>query len=91
MESFNFKILNIVMSTLVGKGSFLGWKGVKILALNQTHKRTNFFIIWQMFDKKVENYIFSLKNKVGQGSYGSVFAGLNEKTSEKVAVKILAR
>ena len=44
-----------------------------------------------MFDKRVENYIFSLKNKVGQGSYGSVFAGLNEKTGEKVAVKILTR
>jgi hypothetical protein len=33
-----------------------------------------------MWDKKVENYRFSLNNKVGCGSYGQVYAGLDEMT-----------
>ena len=44
-----------------------------------------------MQEKRVEHYIFSLKNKLGSGSYGDVYAGINDKTGEKVAVKILNR
>ncbi|KAM3132941.1 hypothetical protein pb186bvf_014937 [Paramecium bursaria] len=42
-------------------------------------------------DKSVDNYLFNTRNKLGQGSYGEVFAGINKITREKVAIKVLSK
>lgn len=32
-------------------------------------------------DKKIQNYVFSFKAKLGKGAYGTVYLGKHEKTS----------
>jgi serine/threonine protein kinase len=44
-----------------------------------------------MKDKKIAHFVFSERSKIGEGSYGQVFAGINEITGVKVAVKVLSR
>ena len=31
-------------------------------------------------EKKIDNYTFSFSNKLGEGAYGKVYAGINTKT-----------
>ena len=42
-----------------------------------------------MGDKRIDKYLFNINHKIGEGSYASVFKGVNEKTGEKVAIKML--
>ena len=42
-----------------------------------------------MSKKRVENYIYKLNEVLGQGSFGTVYKGYEEKTKEEVAVKVL--
>ena len=35
-------------------------------------------------DKKIQNYVFSFKAKLGKGAYGTVYLGKNEKSSINV-------
>ncbi|CAD8106591.1 unnamed protein product [Paramecium sonneborni] len=44
-----------------------------------------------MREKKVDRFIFKMSDMVGQGSYGQVFKGLDEKTKELVAIKMLSK
>jgi len=37
--------------------------------------------------KKIENWKYSLTDKLGQGTYGKVYKGFNIHTNEPVAVK----
>jgi serine/threonine protein kinase len=39
--------------------------------------------------KKIDNYLVFLDKKIGQGSFGSVYIGEQDKTGLKVAVKML--
>lgn len=39
--------------------------------------------------KKIDKFSFSLKDVIGVGSFGKVFKGKNEKTSDLVAVKMM--
>ena len=39
--------------------------------------------------KKIDNYNFSMKNCLGQGSYARVFKGKKDKTEELVAIKMI--
>ncbi|CAK66613.1 unnamed protein product (macronuclear) [Paramecium tetraurelia] len=44
-----------------------------------------------MGEKKIDKYVFNVKNKAGEGSYATVYKGVNEKTGEKVAIKMLSK
>jgi serine/threonine protein kinase len=44
-----------------------------------------------MQKKKIDNYSIFLNEKLGEGSYGSVYLGEKDKTKEKVAVKMLSK
>jgi serine/threonine protein kinase len=35
-----------------------------------------------------KNYILKAKNKLGSGSFGDIFLGINIKTNEKIAIKL---
>jgi len=39
--------------------------------------------------KKVENYIFSYEWKLGEGSFSEVFKGIDSRTNNTVAVKVI--
>lgn len=39
--------------------------------------------------KKIDNYLVFLDKKIGQGSFGSVYVGEQDKTNLRVAVKML--
>ena len=41
--------------------------------------------------KKIDNYLVFLDKKIGQGAFGSVYIGEQDKTGLKVAVKMLDR
>lgn len=40
-------------------------------------------------DKKVENYLFSLKALLGAGTNSKVYLGLNDKAKTPVAIKVI--
>jgi serine/threonine protein kinase len=42
-------------------------------------------------DKKIQNYVFSFKAKLGKGAYGTVYLGKNEVTSKAVALKVIEK
>lgn len=42
-----------------------------------------------MGDKRIDKYLFNINNKIGEGSYATVYKGINEKNGEKVAIKML--
>ncbi|CAD8048740.1 unnamed protein product [Paramecium primaurelia] len=42
-----------------------------------------------MGDKRIDKYLFNISHKIGEGSYATVYKGVNEKTGEKVAIKML--
>lgn len=42
-----------------------------------------------MGDKKIDKYIFNLKDQIGEGSYATVYKGKDEKNGNKVAIKML--
>ncbi len=44
-----------------------------------------------MSDKRIDKYVFNLKDKVGEGSYAMVYKGIDEKTKQKVAIKMLSK
>jgi calcium-dependent protein kinase len=44
-----------------------------------------------MSDKRIDKYIFNQKDQIGEGSYATVYKGTNEKTNEKVAIKMLSK
>ena len=41
--------------------------------------------------KQIDGYKVYLGKLLGEGSYGSVYEGLNDKTGEKVAIKLLKK
>jgi len=41
--------------------------------------------------KQIDGFKINLAKKLGSGSFGDVFEGINDKTSEKVAVKVLQK
>lgn len=44
-----------------------------------------------MGEKRIDKYVFSVNSKIGEGSYATVYRGQNEKTGEKVAIKMLSK
>lgn len=44
-----------------------------------------------MSDKRIDKYLFNTKDKIGEGSYATVYKGHNEKTNDKVAIKMLSK
>ena len=44
-----------------------------------------------MSDKRIDKYIFNLKDKIGEGSYATVYRGVDEKTKQRVAIKMLSK
>ena len=44
-----------------------------------------------MSDKRIDKYIFNLKDKIGEGSYATVYRGIDDKTKQKVAIKMLSK
>lgn len=41
--------------------------------------------------KHIDGYDIHMKEMLGQGSFGAVYVGKNEKTQEKVAIKVLKK
>lgn len=39
--------------------------------------------------KKVDKYNYNVKDTLGQGQYGKVFQGVDTKSGEKVAIKLV--
>ena len=39
--------------------------------------------------KKVDKYNYNVKDIIGQGQYGKVFRGVDTKSGEKVAIKLV--
>lgn len=39
--------------------------------------------------KKIDKFTFSLKDTIGQGSFGTVYKGRDVETGEEVAIKML--
>ena len=39
--------------------------------------------------KKIENYFYSLSNKIGQGNFSQVYKGIDQNTGMQVAVKVI--
>jgi hypothetical protein len=39
--------------------------------------------------KKIEDYSYGLNDRIGKGFSSCVFRGLNEKTREQVAIKVI--
>ena len=39
--------------------------------------------------KKIENYLFKYEDKIGEGNFSEVYSGVNEKTGERVAIKVI--
>lgn len=39
--------------------------------------------------KKIEDYSYGLNDKIGQGFSSNVFTGINEKTRQQVAIKVI--
>lgn len=44
-----------------------------------------------MGDKRIDKYQFNLKDQIGEGSYAIVYKGKDEKTGQKVAIKVLLK
>jgi calcium-dependent protein kinase len=44
-----------------------------------------------MGDKKIDKYVFNMKDLIGEGSYATVYKGKDEKTGTKVAIKMLQK
>ncbi|CAD8120799.1 unnamed protein product [Paramecium sonneborni] len=44
-----------------------------------------------MGEKKVDRFLFKMSDKVGEGSYGQVFKGVDDKTKDLVAIKMLSK
>lgn len=44
-----------------------------------------------MTEKRIDKYLFNTKDQIGDGSYAVVYLGKNEKTGEKVAIKMLSK
>ncbi|CAD8190461.1 unnamed protein product [Paramecium pentaurelia] len=44
-----------------------------------------------MGEKRVDRFVFKISDKLGEGSYGQVFKGQDEKTKEFVAIKMLSK
>ncbi|CAK63370.1 unnamed protein product (macronuclear) [Paramecium tetraurelia] len=44
-----------------------------------------------MFDKRIDKYIINVNNRIGQGYNAEVYRGINEKTGEKVTIKMLSK
>ena len=44
-----------------------------------------------MSKKRVENYVYKLGDILGQGSFGTVYRGIDQTTKEGVAVKVLSK
>jgi serine/threonine protein kinase len=44
-----------------------------------------------MQKKKIDNYTIFLDKKLGEGSFGAVYLGEQDKTNIKVAVKMLSK
>ena len=44
-----------------------------------------------MTEKRVDDYMFNFNDLLGEGSYGQVFKGKNEKTNQVVAIKMLSK
>lgn len=41
--------------------------------------------------KKIDNYIIDLGAKIGEGAFGEVFKGVEDKTNREVAIKVLSK
>lgn len=44
-----------------------------------------------MGDKRIDKYLFNMKDQIGEGSYATVYKGKDEKTSQPVAIKMLSK
>lgn len=44
-----------------------------------------------MKKKRIENFVISLSEELGEGSFGKVYKGANEDTKQVVAVKVLSK
>jgi serine/threonine protein kinase len=44
-----------------------------------------------MGEKRIDKYLFNVKDNIGEGSYATVYKGRDEKTNAKVAIKMLAK
>lgn len=44
-----------------------------------------------MKKKRIENFVISLNEELGEGSFGKVYKGINENTKQVVAVKVLSK
>lgn len=44
-----------------------------------------------MGDKRIDKYLFNTKDQIGEGSYATVYKGKDEKTGQKVAIKMLSK
>lgn len=44
-----------------------------------------------MGDKRIDKYLFNMKDQIGEGSYATVYKGKDEKTLQPVAIKMLSK
>jgi serine/threonine protein kinase len=41
--------------------------------------------------KRVENFVIHMNEELGKGSFGQVYKGINEKTKQPVAIKVIRK
>lgn len=44
-----------------------------------------------MKKKRIENFVMTLNDELGEGSFGKVYKGMNETTKQVVAIKVLSK